>query len=46
MITGPARDGTVNGEFRATGLRPSFLEQLLLNGAEIPEGVFHPGVRL
>jgi pilus assembly protein CpaF len=31
------------GEFRATGLRPSFLDALVLNGATIPEFAFHPG---
>ncbi len=46
VITAPARDGTVNGEFRATGLRPSFLDMLLINGAEIPDAAFHPGMRL
>ena len=30
-------------EFRATGLRPSFLEALELNGAAFPEDTFHPG---
>jgi pilus assembly protein CpaF len=31
------------GEFRATGLRPMFIEALLENGAELPPHVFHPG---
>ena len=31
------------GEFRATGLRPAFLDALVLNGATIPEFAFHPG---
>jgi pilus assembly protein CpaF len=31
------------GEFRATGLRPSFLDALVLNGATIPEFANHPG---
>jgi pilus assembly protein CpaF len=31
------------GEFRATGLRPTFIEALLENGAELPSDVFHPG---
>src|SRR5215510_14031872 len=30
-------------EFRATGLRPSFLETLELNGAAFSEDTFHPG---
>jgi pilus assembly protein CpaF len=32
------------GEFRATGLRPSFVEALIMNGAELPANAFHPGV--
>jgi pilus assembly protein CpaF len=32
------------GEFRATGLRPTFAEALLENGAELPSHAFHPGV--
>jgi pilus assembly protein CpaF len=31
------------GEFRATGLRPTFMEALLENGAELPAQTFHPG---
>jgi pilus assembly protein CpaF len=31
------------GEFRATGLRPTFVEALLENGAELPPHAFHPG---
>jgi pilus assembly protein CpaF len=31
------------GEFRATGLRPTFVETLQENGAELPPTVFHPG---
>src|SRR5215510_8503279 len=31
------------GEFRATGLRPMFIEALLENGAELPSHAFHPG---
>jgi pilus assembly protein CpaF len=46
MITGPSREGVVSGEFRASGLRPSFLDAMLVNGAEIPDTAFHPGVRL
>jgi len=45
-LTGPSRDGVVSGEFRATGLRPSFLDTLVLNGAEISDAAFHPGTRL
>jgi pilus assembly protein CpaF len=35
--------GETGGEFRATGLRPSFLDALVRNGAEIPTQAFHPG---
>jgi pilus assembly protein CpaF len=31
------------GEFRATGLRPTFVETLVQNGAELPQHAFHPG---
>jgi pilus assembly protein CpaF len=37
------RSGAQGEEFRATGLRPSFVEALELNGAELPESTFHPG---
>jgi len=35
--------GSPGGEFRATGLRPSFLETLELNGVTLSEDTFHPG---
>ena len=37
-------DGAVTGEFRATGLRPAFVEALIQTGAEIPPQAFNPGV--
>jgi pilus assembly protein CpaF len=37
------KPGSQMGEFRATGLRPSFLEALELNGATFSEDTFHPG---
>jgi pilus assembly protein CpaF len=37
------KSGSQIGEFRATGLRPSFLEALELNGATFSEDTFHPG---
>jgi pilus assembly protein CpaF len=43
VVTSPYRDGTVAGEYRASGLRPSFIETLLINGATIPEDAFDPG---
>jgi pilus assembly protein CpaF len=39
----PGRSGAIEGEFRATGLRPAFLEALVANGAQISERAFHPG---
>jgi pilus assembly protein CpaF len=40
----PSRDNdVVNGEFRATGLRPTFLDALVRNGANISERALHPG---
>ena len=38
-----AKPGTQGGMFHATGVRPSFLEALELNGATFPEDTFHPG---
>jgi pilus assembly protein CpaF len=38
-----AKPGSPGGEFRATGLRPSFLDALELNGASFSEDTFHPG---
>jgi len=37
------KPGSPGGEFRATGLRPSFLETLELNGVSFSEETFHPG---
>jgi pilus assembly protein CpaF len=37
------RAGDVEGEFRATGLRPTFLEALAFNGSQVPDRAFHPG---
>jgi len=44
--TAPIKDGTVTGEFRATGLRPSFLDTLVMNGAKLAENAFNPGAPL
>jgi pilus assembly protein CpaF len=38
-----AKGGPPGGEFRATGLRPSFLGALELNGASFSEDMFLPG---
>lgn len=34
------RNGIIQGELKATGLRPRFLRKLINNGVEIPESVF------
>ncbi len=40
--TGVAADGTVQGRFRATGIRPKFAERLAARGAPLPEYLFDP----
>lgn len=35
-------DGTVVGEFRATGIRPRFLEDLVAKGISVPSAYFDP----
>jgi hypothetical protein len=37
------RSAQGGGEFRATGLRPMFVQALVENGAELPAHAFHPG---
>jgi len=34
------KDGTVIGEFKASGIRPRFAERLKLSGFELPPGIF------
>jgi pilus assembly protein CpaF len=41
-----AKPGTQGTLFQATGVRPSFLETLELNGATFPEDTFRPGAAL
>jgi pilus assembly protein CpaF len=41
--TGTASDGQVRGEFRATGLRPGFMEELQVRGFIFPNDFFDPG---
>lgn len=43
--TGTADDGTVEGRFVATGLRPKFLDEMERRGVFMPEGLFDPGNR-
>src|ERR1700704_197180 len=40
--TGTADDGTVEGHFQATGVRPRFLTDLAAKGIKIPGSVFDP----
>src|SRR5450830_292639 len=40
--TGIAQDGTVNGHFQASGVRPHFLERLRAFGVSVPESLFDP----
>ncbi len=41
--TGVAADGTVEGHFRATGIRPAFCERLRVRGVTLPNHLFDPG---
>ncbi|MES2299558.1 MAG: CpaF family protein [Pseudomonadota bacterium] len=40
--TGIALDGTVLGQFRATGIRPRFVERLSVRGVVLPDDIFEP----
>ncbi len=40
--TGVAKDGTVLGHFKATGIRPLFVERLRTHGIEVSEDLFDP----
>ena len=40
--TGTAPDGTVQGHFQATGVRPRFLADLVAQGIKIPGSYFDP----
>jgi pilus assembly protein CpaF len=41
--SGISPDGQVRGEHRATGLRPSFMEELAVQGHVFPNDFFDPG---
>ncbi len=41
--SGTTMDGQVRGDFRATGLRPSFMEDLQVKGFTFPSDFFDPG---
>ena len=43
---GTTPDGQVRGEFRATGLRPTFMEDLRLKGFSFASDYFDPGISL
>jgi pilus assembly protein CpaF len=38
-------DGSIDGHFQATGIRPRFLPDLVANGINIPDGFFDPSAR-
>jgi pilus assembly protein CpaF len=40
---GTTKDGQVRGEFRATGLRPNFMQELQIRGFTFPPDFFEPG---
>ncbi|MFO7543372.1 MAG: CpaF family protein [Thiobacillus sp.] len=40
--TGMAPDGTVLGHFRATGIRPKFVQRLKVFGIDVPDEIFDP----
>lgn len=44
--TGTAADGTVQGHFQATGVRPRFLSHLANLGIKIPGNYFDPSQSL
>ncbi|MDX1401398.1 MAG: CpaF family protein [Kiloniellales bacterium] len=35
-------DGTIHGDFVATGIRPKFMEELKTRGIQVPDGIFNP----
>lgn len=40
--TGVAEDGTVMGHFKATGIRPRFVERLRVHGVQVSDDLFEP----
>ncbi|WP_349436058.1 CpaF family protein [Pararhizobium sp. A13] len=44
--TGTGDDGRIRGEFRATGLRPRFVEEFAELGIIVPAAIFDPGTLL
>ncbi|WP_447725210.1 CpaF family protein [Sphingomonas koreensis] len=45
-MTGRDADGTVRGQFEATGIRPKFMQELSDRGIELPAGLFRPELGL
>jgi pilus assembly protein CpaF len=43
--TARTKDGSVQGEFETTGVRPRFMDQLAGRGIELPPLIFAPGRR-
>lgn len=41
-----ATDGTIKGEFRATGIRPKFMDELETRGVHISSDIFEPDQKL
>lgn len=39
---GVGSDGKVLGEFHATGIRPKFVDRLLVRGSALPDSFFDP----
>jgi pilus assembly protein CpaF len=40
--TGVAEDGAITGHFRATGVRPKFMQRLRAHGISLSERLFDP----
>jgi len=45
-MTGRDPDGTVQGKFEATGIRPKFMQELNDRGIDLPAGLFRPELAL
>jgi len=43
---GTTKEGQIRGEFRATGLRPNFMQELQVKGYSFPPDFFEPGTPL
>jgi pilus assembly protein CpaF len=41
--TGVTADGQVKGFFQSTGIRPRFLEKIIMRGIKVPHGLFDSG---